>query len=116
MIKKEDCSYDWEILHEGDEFEVKLITWPTGSTSCAHDHGESHGVVRVIKGRLKQKIFDKETKEFLEEQILEEGDSFFETPQMIHIMGNASKEGEAKTLHMYTPKLKMNRYPECEKE
>jgi len=115
MIKKEDCSYNWVMLHEGEDSETKLITWPPGAYSCAHDHGESKGVVRVMKGSLTQKIFDKKTKELVEEQTLKEGDAFFETPDMIHIMGNASKEVEAQTLHMYTPKLKMNRYPECEK-
>lgn len=113
-VKKEDCSYLWEVLYKDDESETKLVTWPVGARSCAHDHGESRGVVRVIEGEINQKIFNKETKEFIEEQNLKAGDVFFETPDMIHVMGNSSTSVEAKTLHMYTPPLKMKRYPECE--
>ncbi len=98
-------------LHESEAIEVVHITWPPGSESKPHDHGISHGKIKVLKGKVFCLVFDKETKKFLRREVFKTGDTLMETPDIIHIMGNDSKTEPVETLHVYTPKLVMKYYP-----
>lgn len=102
--------YEREIVFQNEDAELVKVTWPKGSSSVAHDHGESHGLIRILEGEIYQKIFDKETKRFLTESVHGKGEVFLESPDMIHIMGNSSSEKVAVTLHYYSPRLKMESY------
>lgn len=103
--------YRRDILFESEYCELVLITWPPGAKSLAHDHGDSSGRITVICGKVYQKIFSKEYQTPIGSSHHEAGDVIMETPETIHIMGNPSPDTEAKTLHCYTPPLKMSLYP-----
>lgn len=102
--------YKREVVCSGRGYEVVLISWPAGACSAAHDHGNSYGVIKILEGSVYQKVFDKKTKKFLFRKTYGKGKSFKETPEIIHLMGNASKSRGATTLHVYTPRLKMKTY------
>ncbi len=102
--------YKREVICSGRGYEVVLITWPPGACSAAHDHGTSQGVIKILDGAVYQKVFDKKTKKFMFRKSYGKGKSFQETPEIIHLMGNASKQKGAVTLHVYTPRLRMRTY------
>lgn len=104
--------YKREVLKRTDEYEIVLITWPPSSKSPAHDHGNSHGWTKVLKGIVCEKSFDKDTKSFIAERLNFVGEEFSEEPDIIHIVSNLSDAEEAQTLHYYAPPLKMNFYPD----
>ena len=105
-------SYERKITYKDDLVEVVEITWPVGSRSVAHDHGNSHGLVRVLAGRIFCDTYNKATKQFKERIEASVGEVLLETPDIIHVMGNASESEEARTVHIYTPPLTMTRYEE----
>ena len=112
----EPCQFEYErkVLLLRPDIEVVEITWPPGIKSPPHDHGKSHGLVRVLKGQIFQEIYDKSTRRFLRQERFQTGESFIETPDIIHIMGNESKQEPAITIHCYMPPLKMNVYDEVD--
>lgn len=106
----ERIPYEREIVFQNEDAELVKVTWPAGSTSVAHDHGESYGLIRILEGKIFQKVFDKNTKEGVGRSEHGVGEVFLETPEIIHIMGNASDSDIAVTLHYYSPRLKMENY------
>ena len=110
---KNALSYQREVIYKDKRVERVLITWPVGSKSLPHDHGKSRGRIRVIYGEVYENVFDKKTKKFLWQTFNIAGSFFEETPEIIHVMGNAGPH-EAKTEHEYRPPLKMRNYSEKE--
>lgn len=110
--EKATTSYKREVLRRTKKIEIALITWPKGSVSRPHDHGESSGITIVLRGSVFEKVFDKKTKMFLRHDIhpANLNASFEESPNRIHIVGNANPDEEAITLHIYMPPLKMKFY------
>ncbi len=82
--------------------------------SNAHDHGQSMGVIQILDGKIIQEVYSKKTRRFLKRSFHNRGQIFFETPDIIHKMGNASNVKTAKTIHIYTPKLKMMVYADSQ--
>ena len=103
--------YKRHVIYGSDSAEVVHITLPPGVVTPPHDHGVSHGRIRVLKGKVFCLVFDKETKKFLRREVFGAGETLMETPDIIHIMGNESKTEPAETIHVYTPKLVMKNYP-----
>lgn len=99
-------------LYLDEKVEIVLIFWPKGVRSRPHDHGKSHGITVVLKGTIFDMTFDKKTKELIHAgtHVADLSKIMEESPKQIHIIGNASKEEEAITLHIYTPPLKMKYY------
>ena len=110
----ETISYKRKIFCQNKNLEIVLITWPRGSMSRAHDHGRSQGIIKILKGKIVQEIYSKRTKEFRKRSFHNQNEIFFETPDIIHKMGNASRTKTAKTIHIYTPKLKMTIYQDSQ--
>ena len=100
------------VLYADKEMEIVRISWPKGSKSRPHDHGDSRGCTIVLKGSIFEKTFDRKNKMFLRDDIhpANIGETFEESPRYIHIVGNANPDEEAVTLHVYMPPLKMNYY------
>jgi len=94
--------YIRDILHREEEYEVVLITWPPGSRSRKHNHGNSCGLTRVLEGKIYEERDGKRSQH-------EKGSVIVETPDTIHVVGNDSAQ-EARSLHFYTPKLDMKFY------
>ena len=102
--------YKREVIFKTRDVEVVLIIWPPQSETPFHDHGKSFGLVRILKGEILEKVFDKQTKKFLRETFHQKCGRCFETPDIIHQMRNPSKTKTAKSIHIYTPRLKMKNY------
>lgn len=92
------------------EYEVVEIMWPSGAKGAPHDHGDSRGAILVVYGTIYHEVFDKETKMFRLSANHGPGAVIEETPDIIHVMGNISKDEPAKTVHIYAPHLKMTDY------
>ena len=102
--------YFQELLARRRPYQPFELRWPAGSKSPPHDHGNSFGVILVVKGGLYQEVFDKATKLFKVSSTHPKGTGMRETPGVIHVMGNASKTEEAVSVHVYAPALKMTYY------
>lgn len=107
-------AYGRTVLYADDKVDVVLIEWPPGVQSAPHDHGTSHGMIRVLEGAVFCDNFSKKTKRFQTRLIGRAGDMLYETPDIVHVMGNHSKEKWARAVHIYTPPLKMKTYRESE--
>ncbi|MBI2024762.1 MAG: hypothetical protein HYT03_01550 [Candidatus Harrisonbacteria bacterium] len=109
-IKIPDLTY-------GNVLEEAKIVWPPGSKSDPHDHRKSTGHIWILEGAIYQKVYDKKTKKFIKLSIYDVGELIIETPDIIHIMGNASLIEFAVTKHIYSPPLRMKYYklPELKK-
>ncbi len=103
-------SYRRIVLYRNSRVEVVRIIWPPCIASLPHDHGTSYGIIKVISGAIFQDIFSKKTKRFIEHSRHGKDEILFETPDVIHIMGNPSKKKAAETIHIYSPRLAMTYY------
>ncbi len=108
-------TYTRKILFKTKDVEVVLITWPPGSRTPFHDHGKSHGLVRILKGEIAEEVFDKKTRKFLRRVVYKKEGACFESPDIIHRMLSASKTKIAESIHIYTPRLKMKNYDRLER-
>ena len=106
--------YKRTVLYRDSRVEIVRIVWPPGVESLPHDHGKSYGITKVVAGIIFQDIFSKKTKRFLEHTKHKQNEVLFETPDVIHIMGNPSKKKAAETIHIYSPRLKMAYYKKTE--
>lgn len=113
-MKKKKYAYGRTTLYADDKVEVVLIEWPPGVHSAAHDHGTSHGMIRILEGAVYCDNYSKKTRQFTSRLVGRTGDMLFETPDIVHIMGNNSKIKRALALHVYTPPLKMKVYSDSE--
>ena len=114
FMKNQKYAYGRTILYADDKAEVILIEWPPGARSAAHDHGTSHGMIRVLEGVVYCDNFSKKAKQFTSHLVGRKGDILFETPDIIHIMGNNSETERALAVHIYTPPLTMKIYADSE--
>lgn len=103
-------SYTRKTLYQDDEVEVVDITWQPGAQTEPHDHGESHGIIRVIEGNIEE-IRIPQNGAPPEHHVYRKGDIVHETPDLVHIMRNGVKDGQSRTIHAYTPPLRMRTYP-----
>jgi quercetin dioxygenase-like cupin family protein len=113
MKKAAKYAYGRTVLYSDDNVDVVLIEWPPGVRSPAHDHGISHGMIRILEGSVYCDNFSKKTKKFISRLVGRKGDMLFETPDIVHIMGNQSQTKRALAIHIYTPPLKMKTYTDA---
>lgn len=97
------------VLFKNKDVEVILIDWEPGSETPIHDHGESCGIIRVLRGALTEDVFSPFTLESSYSNYYGEEGIFFEIPTTIHCVKNSGKN-KARSLHIYTPPLVMKEY------
>ncbi len=101
-----DKPYGRNIIFNNGKVEVVFLSWGPDQICDVHDHGESCGIVKVVKGNISNIIYrpDKETGEPIhqqEEYIVD--DVFIEVPKGCwHQMKNNLNEFTY-TLHVYSP-------------
>jgi predicted metal-dependent enzyme (double-stranded beta helix superfamily) len=97
-----------------DELDVDawLIAWSPGASTGMHDHGDSQGIVRVLRGSLVERYSARgRTPERVRR--LRAGTTTFLARGHRHDVANAGRE-ETVSLHVYAPGLmRMNFYPEA---
>lgn len=103
--KKKPPYYRQQLFFKNEECEILLVTWPPGSKSEIHDHGQSKGIITVLTGHVFQDIYSQKTKRLLLSKIHTAGKVIKEYPDTLHRMGNASKSKIAVTTHIYWPPL-----------
>ncbi len=102
--------YHRKILKRCRDYEIVEITWPPGAKSRPHDHGDSFGSIIVVQGVIYQEVFEKTSKRFNFFSTYGAQKVVEETPDVIHVMGNYSREAPAVSIHTYVPRLKMTYY------
>jgi predicted metal-dependent enzyme (double-stranded beta helix superfamily) len=85
------------------------MTWSLEKVCDIHDHGDSLGVVKVLKGEVINTIYtvDKDMNILNSEKIeLAEEDVIIEVPEyMYHQMKNGQENEHSYTLHVYMPPI-----------
>jgi len=98
--------YGRRLLYNDGKLEVILMNWGVYSECLPHDHGESEGWVKILKGCAShgyysnKRIIPKLTKE----ELLSEGAVIFAPKKMVHHMANKMSNSLV-TLHFYFPPI-----------
>ncbi|GEM_PF-2792396 len=101
-----DKPYGRNKIFNNGKIEIVFLTWGPDQVCDVHDHGESCGIVKVVKGNISNIIYspDKKTgepKHQQEEYVVD--DVFIEVPKDCwHQMKNNLEE-YTYTLHVYAP-------------
>ena len=101
----------WSRLVCTDEFDAWLIAWGSWSEVAAHDHGDSTGAIRVLRGSLTEVYLERDA---WQERTVRPGRSILVPPGRVHGVANPAARA-AVSLHVYSPPLQeMNFLPETE--
>lgn len=93
-------------IFRADDVEVWILTWPAGSSTSLHDHGNSRGALRVIRGALVEKL---PVGSALRPSVVPTGDTRTFGTEHVHDVGNPFGS-TAVSVHAYSPPLQMQRY------
>ena len=99
-----DKPYSRHVLFANDMFEGMVARWTPGVTCAPHDHGGSHGAVRVIAGEAVHTVWAVEQGELVAMETTRHrvGDVLPAPSHMIHSMQDGGAERPLITLHLYT--------------
>ena len=102
----------WVRVADSIDANAWLIVWRPGSATGRHDHGRSHGAIRVLRGSLIERYWPEENDGAGRIRLVRRG-ATMEVPRgRGHDVGNAGP-GLAVSLHVYAPRLaRMNFYPD----
>ncbi len=96
-------------LGEDERFGLMVLAWGPGQASPIHDHAESHCVMKILQGHLKESLFRKtEGKLALcKETVLGEGEVAYIHDRIgWHRVANCTGDGKgAVSLHLYAPPI-----------
>lgn len=103
-------TYGRDLLHAGSDYEIVLATWPVGVGTPIHNHGaySSHGMVRVLKGEIYNRVYAPdgiEKVKFLYDETYNAGDMIAVPTGLLHCMGNNLKNDFSMSLHVYSPRI-----------
>ena len=98
-----------------EQFEILMICWKSGQRSRIHDHGESLGGVKVLRGILTESVFALSPNGMIKPVAstdYQPDDVQIEDDSTIHQVSNLQPDGrDAISLHVYLPPLaRMNIY------
>ena len=114
-----DCSrnYTRNLVDEGNgKSNLLIVVWNPGKGSPIHDHADAHCVMKILKGSLKETLYQKQvisedqspesstppeiTKEttYLKDEV-----TYISDQIGLHKIANASDDEVAVSLHLYTP-------------
>jgi hypothetical protein len=101
----------WSRLVCTDDFDAWLIAWGAWSEVGAHDHGDSTGAIRVLRGALVEVYLEGDD---WHERAVRPRRSIVVPPGRVHGVSNQTARA-AVSLHVYSPPLQqMNFFPEAE--
>jgi cysteine dioxygenase len=92
------------VLFADEVLEGMVAQWTPGTPCAPHDHGGSHGAVRVISGEALHTVWAVEEGELVAMETTRHGvGDVLPAPQsMIHSMQDAGGDAPLITLHLYT--------------
>lgn len=88
-------------LTKTPHLEVWVMTWPPGTTTDWHDHGDASGAMVVVEGELIDRQWKGGSEHWFE---LTAGDEGSITPRTAHNLTNVGNDF-AVTIHAYSPGL-----------
>ena len=91
-----------------EDVEVWILTWPTGTSTALHDHGDARGAFRVIRGCLVEQL---PIDGALRQSVVPTGHTRTFDSQHVHDVGNPFGS-TAVSVHAYSPPLHTQRYYE----
>ncbi|MBB4200305.1 hypothetical protein CCR94_00440 [Rhodoblastus sphagnicola] len=108
-IRANPHAYNRACVARRDHFELLVMTWLPGQASPPHDHGDSAGVVRVLRGQALETSYALSGDGFAEAELaelLEEGAVTAFQDAGAHSLANSPEaEQPLATLHVYAPPL-----------
>ena len=93
------------VLHRDESLEVVLICFAAGQTSSVHDHRGSNCVIRLVRGRILETLFDRadgETLAYALHHYLASGDVSGLNGEQVHQLSNVDNSGSV-LLNFYSP-------------
>lgn len=93
------------VLQRDESVEVVLICFAAGQTSSVHDHRGSNCVIRVVRGRVLETLFDREDGGTLAHALhhyLSPGDVSGLDGEQVHQLSNVDNAGSV-LLNFYSP-------------
>ena len=100
----------WTRLHSDDRVDLWLITWPVGTGTDLHDHGDSAAAFTVLDGRLDEVRPDPTTGELVVTH-LDASDHSIVEPGAVHDVRSPGPQ-RAVSIHAYSPPLSTMRFYE----
>jgi predicted metal-dependent enzyme (double-stranded beta helix superfamily) len=101
LVDQDSRQRRWVELDSSPYLQIWLLSWPAGTHTGWHDHGESAGAFLTVSGTLlEQTLHGRRCKD--RTLIAGEGRSF--GPNHIHHVANVGVEA-ALSVHLYTPRL-----------
>lgn len=110
-----DDRYSRNSVYGNGKFEILLMCWKTGQRSLIHDHGESLGGVKILRGLLTESLFELAPNGMIKAVSSSDyrcSDIQIEGPSTIHQVSNLQPGmNHALSVHIYVPPLQqMNIY------
>jgi predicted metal-dependent enzyme (double-stranded beta helix superfamily) len=109
-----DGERSWNRIMCTDDADAWLIAWGTASEVAAHDHGGSHGAIRVLLGTLVEEYRKSGTASSRRQwrrRTIRPGQSIEIPPARVHRVSNPGSR-PALSVHVYSPPLEqMNFFP-----
>jgi len=110
----DERTYQRNLIHCNETYEVLVLCWRSGQRSPIHDHGESSCGVLVVEGVATETIFAANPgKRLIEAQAwrIEAGSVIVSRGGDIHQIANLESPGtDLVSLHIYSPRLQVYRY------
>ena len=101
--------YSRNLVVRDKQFEVLMICWKSGQRSLIHDHGDSFGGVKVLRGILTESLFTPALNGMIKAVASTDyrsGDVQIEDRSTIHQVSNLQRGWcDAISLHIYLPPL-----------
>lgn len=96
--------YSRHVLHKDQHIEIVVICFSEGQTSSVHDHRGSNCVIRLVRGKIQEHLFEDrgENHEYLKSHCLNPGDVSGLDGTQVHQLSNLSKSGSV-LLNFYSP-------------
>ncbi len=96
--------YGRNVLFANDVLEGMVAQWTSGTPCAPHDHGGSHGAVRVVSGESLHTVWAVEDGQLVAMETTRHGvgDVLPAPSNMIHSMRDAGGKNPLVTLHLYT--------------
>jgi cysteine dioxygenase len=98
--------YNRKLLYKNEEVELLVMNW--SQLECApHDHGHSHGWIKVLSGTSQNTVYEVKGNGLPSELFHEfhhKGKYFYAPKKAIHKM-KASNKTDMVTLHLYSPPI-----------
>jgi hypothetical protein len=107
LVDDQSGDRHWVELDSSPYLQIWLLSWPAGTQTGWHDHGQSAGAFLTVNGTLREQTFHGHRRV---DRTLIAGEGRTFGPKHKHLVANVGLE-TALSVHLYTPRLTtMTRY------